>query len=381
MSCRKAFEVDIIGFLAEAGRPEFASFREHYPRCPECAAEVRAWTDLHVLLQARGSDPDGAHPEPALLLEYAQRNSALDAAGRSDLQRHLAACASCRDELNALHHFDFSGLAAARPAAAAARRAARGLWPAVRGIALHPAFAYALVLLLLYPAVTGVFERSRLPGLADLAERAERPQPAAPEAEMVASDDREAGGRLGQLAKRHELLREAPAAPPRAAGPSAREAPRLAPAERETDSFLSDAAAGDEASEPEPEIAYHEEVQLEALARRELQARPPVPSPAFALKDAAKQPAFRLGRGPLGPVLYVRVPEALRRAPGVEVRVRIRGGRQELRSRFAASELAPELPIQLPPDYAAVGRSGTWGYEVEVLRLEAAAGAGTARPR
>jgi len=50
MACRKAFDVDLVACLLDAGRPEWTEFREHYPRCPECAAEVRTWTELQSSL-------------------------------------------------------------------------------------------------------------------------------------------------------------------------------------------------------------------------------------------------------------------------------------------------------------------------------------------
>ena len=52
MDCRRAFDVDLAAFLADARAPEWAEFRAHYPGCPACAAEVRAWTELDRLLHA-----------------------------------------------------------------------------------------------------------------------------------------------------------------------------------------------------------------------------------------------------------------------------------------------------------------------------------------
>ena len=50
MSCRSSFEIELPEFLAEPGAAAFDEFRAHYPRCPECAAEVRAWTSLDAQL-------------------------------------------------------------------------------------------------------------------------------------------------------------------------------------------------------------------------------------------------------------------------------------------------------------------------------------------
>src|SRR5213593_1735402 len=158
MSCRKAFDIDLADFLAHAGTPEWREFREHYPRCPECAAEVRAWTELHHLLQRNGAD---THPPEERLLRFETERAALSAAEREMIARHLAACRSCADELAALRRFDFRGLA---PTPAVPRRAHRmpDLAALVRQVVLHPAFAYGLVvLLLLYPAAVGRFAQER----------------------------------------------------------------------------------------------------------------------------------------------------------------------------------------------------------------------------
>src|SRR5216110_346943 len=70
MSCRRAFDLDLADFVAGSARPEWAEFRAHYARCAECSAEVRAWTELHLLLQ-----PPAAHPAEELLLRLVQRRA------------------------------------------------------------------------------------------------------------------------------------------------------------------------------------------------------------------------------------------------------------------------------------------------------------------
>jgi hypothetical protein len=195
MSCRKAQDVDLSGFLAEPRGPAFAAFREHYPACVECAAEVRAWTELH--LQLRGPE---AHPAPHLLLSYQDEPAALAPERRSALAGHLESCASCRDELAALGAFD--------PAAAAApARAARGEGPlewlgaALRRALWQPALAYALLLLLLVPLV--------LQRWGEVSE----PEPLSPDAPSLAFE----------TAKRSEQLRrDQPAPDPKESAPGRR---------------------------------------------------------------------------------------------------------------------------------------------------------------
>ena len=144
MSCQRVQEIDLAGFLASPRDAEFASFREHYPVCRECAAEVRAWTELEVLLRGPAE-----HPAPELLLRFEDEPMTLAAQRRAEVDRHLAGCVSCRDELSSLRAF--------QPAAAPVREhAAPGLGEllaTVRRWFWQPALAYALVLLLLVPLV------------------------------------------------------------------------------------------------------------------------------------------------------------------------------------------------------------------------------------
>src|SRR5205809_876519 len=149
MSCLRAFDVDLADFVASSARPEWAEFRAHYARCAECSAEVRAWTELHLLLQ-----PPAAHPAEELLLRFETERGLLPAAERRAVEEHLARCPSCNDELAALRRFDFAAL---EPKAAAAAEPRPSFAERLRRLVLHPAFAYAIVLLLLYPALEGRF--------------------------------------------------------------------------------------------------------------------------------------------------------------------------------------------------------------------------------
>src|SRR5437899_4280659 len=159
MSCRRASDLDLADFVAGSARPEWAEFRAHYARCAECSAEVRAWTELHLLLQA-----PAAHPAEELLLRFETEPGRLPAAERRAVEEHLAHCVSCNDELAALRRFDFTAL---EPKAAASPAPSFAEW--LRRLVLHPAFAYAIVLLLLYPALEG-----RLPSRGQQAAREDR---------------------------------------------------------------------------------------------------------------------------------------------------------------------------------------------------------------
>ncbi len=151
MSCRRAFEIDLAAFLADSRASGFEDFRDHYPRCGECSAEVRAWTEVEALLRAPGVE---AHPDPGALLRFA--DGELAAADHAALASHLDGCAMCRDELRALGDFDPAMLLATSPAApveAESGRERTPWWEALRRLVAHPAFAYALVLVVAAPTL------------------------------------------------------------------------------------------------------------------------------------------------------------------------------------------------------------------------------------
>jgi anti-sigma factor RsiW len=160
MKCRRAFDADLTAVVR--GEASDADFTAHAATCPDCAAELRVWTELDALLRAGApsADADGDHPEPETLAAYVDAPATLVAAARTTVERHLASCPVCADEVGSLRRFDATRFAAARvdvatPEARAPRsRIARVLW--------HPAFAYALVTVLLVPLV-----RELLPRLPD----------------------------------------------------------------------------------------------------------------------------------------------------------------------------------------------------------------------
>ena len=150
MSCRRAFEIDLAGFLAEPRAEGFAGFRDHYPRCRECSAEVHAWTELDRQLRTRAGS-GAAHPSASLLARYDESPRALDPAERVGVVRHLAQCPACRDELRALAAFAPDRVTSA-PVGSFGRRLRERLAPLGR-VAWHPGFAYALLALILLPSV------------------------------------------------------------------------------------------------------------------------------------------------------------------------------------------------------------------------------------
>src|SRR5206468_6342482 len=85
MSCLRAFDLDLADFVAGSARPEWAEFGAPYACCAECSGEVRAWAELHRLLQ-----PPAAHPAVELLLRCETERGLLPDAARRRVEEDLA---------------------------------------------------------------------------------------------------------------------------------------------------------------------------------------------------------------------------------------------------------------------------------------------------
>ena len=332
MSCRRAFDVDLADFVASSARPEWAEFRAHYARCAECSAEVRAWTELHLLLQ-----PPAAHPAEELLLRFETERDRQPAAERRAVEEHLARCPSCKDELAALRRFDFASLEARAAASPAVSFAAF-----LRRLVLHPAFAYAIVLLLLYPALEG-----RFPSPARHAAR----EDGKPAIEPLADKNAPAGEVSPKPAE--------PAAPANGARSEERRFMR-ARKEAEAPALRESGRAGGERDVEATADAYS--VAQEKAER------------LYGKLDAAAEPAgwktlaLCRARAPIdvaarelgaGLVLTVPVPEAARSGT-IEVRVLAADGAREMRERFAGA--AERVAMRLPAVWLAPGTytAGLW---------------------
>ena len=340
MSCRRAFDLDLADFVTGSARPEWAEFRAHYARCAECSAEVRAWTELHLLLQ-----PPAAHPTEELLLRFETERDRLPAAERRAVQEHLAHCVSCNDELGALRRFDFTALepkAAASPAPSFAER--------LRRLVLHPAFAYAIVLLLLYPALEG-----RLPSPGRQAAREDR--------QAVA--DRPAG--KSAPAAREKAAPAAPADLARSENDAVMHARRETPAPALGGRLQAGAKPAPTAEPLADEKARVDSESAAEKAPRDGATRAATPEPpgwkaiAVSAPGAPVEVAARdLGAGL---VLTLTVPDAARSGE-VEVRVLDARGGREMRERFARA--AERVAMRLPAAWLTPGT-----YTAEVRRLDA----------
>src|SRR5262245_20798773 len=137
--CSRFQELDVAEFAVDPRSPEWAEFRDHFPRCAECSREAARFGVLAAALRSENAGAS-AHPSDAQLLALARVPAELARDERARLEAHLAGCAPCRTELAATRGFAF---------AKAEAREERPGWLAGIGVALaallrRPAFVAAL---------------------------------------------------------------------------------------------------------------------------------------------------------------------------------------------------------------------------------------------
>lgn len=383
MSCQQSQQTDLMSFLADARSSEFTGFREHYPTCAECSAEVRVWTELHLLLGAARSE---AHPSEERLLRFEQNPEALPDAQRRAIAAHLEACASCADELRSLHGFDFSQL----DASPARRTPAWRRWleqrlAEARSLVWHPAFAYALVLVLLYPIVAGEWRGATFsPPTQELA---------ALDEESFERLEKSKGSDPGQQLEKYDADQQAPPEPPRArAGrtnaakavappPASPPAPRferrraLAQEGESASRALLDAeaAAADVGRMNAPAQGGRMALAPPALAKRREMLGGAAES-SWAAFSSIKMPVITLERGKraelhaaevrLGLRIRLPLPSDLGLGSRIEVRVAGPEGRSEIRERSTLGAGQTHLELRLPPGWVS---AGTHQVELRVI--------------
>jgi hypothetical protein len=106
--CHKALDIDFTAFLIESQDPMWEEFRQHYPQCEVCSAEVARWTKLEKLLKIEGKKTSATHPAEAQLMQFQQSPESLTTEEQHSIQQHLRSCPACKEELSLLAAFDFS---------------------------------------------------------------------------------------------------------------------------------------------------------------------------------------------------------------------------------------------------------------------------------
>jgi hypothetical protein len=389
MTCHRAFEIDLAGFLRDPGSAEFADFRSHYPRCADCSAEVRIWTELHLQLQSGGAAAEASHPAEELLLQFEEEPDAMDAAQRATVERHLAQCRSCRDELRALRSFDFGNLE--RPAPARAQRwwqVIGGVPSWIRGVVMHPAFAYALVLLLLYPTAVKHLVPPESPPSPPAARSAGAPESeaAAPATEQVAklaeaSAEKGANYAAG-VTKEANLQRQLPArrgsdaaaaraAPPQAALRQAASEPAAASKGAGDAREMTLGSIGGRARAPREEWPVLTlQPKIESGQGETLASRGVAPESTVRALKAERPPAATVAGESIVGGLVLRVPVQAGTPEGtaLEVRVFDSDRHREVRERLTSGR-TPYCDVRMPAAWLSVGV-----YQVELRVADRSAG-------
>lgn len=368
-----------MGFLADPHGATFRSFREHYPVCAECAAEVRAFTELQAWLGASEE-----HPGPRELLAFRDAPGSLAAQLRARIADHLDRCESCRDELRALEGFR----AEAAPAHTLSPSGALAVLERLRRLLWHPALAYALVVLLLVPLVAdrleeplaplaspGVVEEhappeERITGVAEpealpLGKASETLDPSEPDelalpeispdlgqealTSRMDAPERERVGETGALERKSSPSQDLPA-------PAEQQLPPPGPSEKATLPEFQERA--ESFARPSSALESATPRELSGRARASAQRELAVPRPEAAL--AGEPERFRAQPGP-GPLAYreeaglliVRIPVPPL-AGELRVRVRRADGRGELVEHVRSE--AAQAEIRVPASWLGAGR-------------------------
>jgi hypothetical protein len=360
MTCRRSDDVDLAAFLAHEDSGAHNAFRAHYPGCEDCAAEVRVWTALHTRLASSANDPTDPHPPPELLLALEEHPNGLPAWERRRVADHLQTCAPCRDELRTLQMFDFEPLKAP---AAPGWRVALGLFAArVRGVVLHPAFAYGLVALLgvasLRDFLGGPAER-QLPSKVIEFRPHEETAPLRAPRELVPPARPPAAGESRQSAPQRAAAPAPTARAPAAARPAAR---ATEPPARRADADL--VARG--AREPaEAGAGINRPMARGIMPRPEIgQITGAGNTPTLLLDPSAATVLAPVEPGRNGVRLQTAAPEGSTPGDEVEISVRTADGRRELRERSPADLTGALVEMVLPPAWLRPGP-----YRIDVRRL------------
>lgn len=387
MGCRRAYDTDLAEFVLNPSSSRWAAFRSHYAACPDCSAEVRAWTELHALLQGggypvlSGSESDLTHPTPERLLQFEQRPRSLPATERQSIGQHLAHCRSCTDEIGALRGFDF----AASQQTAKLPRARRSVSLAdlaafVRRTVLHPGFAYAVVLLLLLPTVADRVRQGPSDGYEPAPSSSDAAQASRSEFDEHFDDRRRMEHAAAE--RRTSIVQEegpSPAEQRLAAGPRAKthrfEQEAIGKLESAPLDVRRQAPTSPTAASPRqrgylshtaPGATYRSRRAREEAAATTARAGAVAgddapPGPVVTVLDPMTTVLIDAPRPGTRAALRIPVPPAARKQAPLEVRVVDAGGRRDVRERFPAATARLQVDMHLPASWLAAGR-----YRIEV---------------
>ena len=287
MPCTRSQEIDVAQFAVDPRAPAWADFRDHYPRCPECAREVARFAMLKLALADEGPSAS-AHLSEAELVALATASSRLGSEDRARLEAHLVGCAPCRTELAVARGFRGVPAAPMRPGWREwlAGVLAPALW--------RPALVAAVIALLAVPAAWLVWRRAQ----------EARAVPSGPTAQVERSVP---GPELAQAPPAKPATREPEGGADAVTPPHVALTPEASSVAREEPPALAKHAP---AAEP-PERALPEAKPPEPLPPLEIAALLPAELPRYVPGSLAGSPSVRIGGATRNLEEVVPTPEAL----------------------------------------------------------------------
>lgn len=293
MPCSRFQQIDVAAFAVDPRAPEWAEFRDHFPRCAECSREVARVTALAVALGTEGAGAS-AHPSDAKLLALARAPSELARDERARLESHLAGCAPCRTELAAARSLAF----AAVPAPAKRPGWLDALGTVFVPLLRRPLLAAALVVVLALPAAFLVWRQARETRPVPSAPPTARIEGSAPAATVAETQPKAEAAPEPQPAPPVE---EKPAAPAPLARPEPTQIAKQPVVEQPAIAKQPPEHEAPQQNPPEPAPAHP--IQIAALV--------PAESPRYVPSPRASGPSVRVGAGTRNLGAGVPAPEAL----------------------------------------------------------------------
>ncbi len=131
---------------------------KHLASCPVCKKELATLKSFYEEFYLQGKSIDNEHINSVLLTIYSENKKELDHSNIQRIENHLAICANCKNEVDILKKVNLS-LTTSK---------AESFWQQlvdrveqfIFKPVIKPVFAYALVLLLIYPAWLGIMKIS-----------------------------------------------------------------------------------------------------------------------------------------------------------------------------------------------------------------------------
>ncbi|MBN1415671.1 MAG: zf-HC2 domain-containing protein [Bacteroidales bacterium] len=156
--CKNREVLDLLPWYVTGSLPadKNAMVEKHLAECETCSKEVEKmkWlTEAYELTEK--------HINPVILTIYAENNKELSKPIIQQIKNHLAVCPECQKELEILTEVNRS--LDTQPAESQLSGIIESILSFFSQLFLKPAFAYILVLLLLYPAWLGIFRKNDRP--------------------------------------------------------------------------------------------------------------------------------------------------------------------------------------------------------------------------